>query len=52
MQDDGSPLTAKVLRGWIESAQRLAGLKVTGGFHILRHTFCSRLAMTMTMTLR
>ena len=25
--------------------QRLAGLKVTGGIHILRHTFYSRLAM-------
>jgi site-specific recombinase XerD len=26
-------------------AQRRAGLKVTGGLHILRHTFCTRLAM-------
>ncbi|WP_147470291.1 hypothetical protein [Corallococcus sp. AB049A] len=25
--------------------QRLAGLKVTGSIHILRHTFCSRLAL-------
>jgi integrase len=25
--------------------QRLAGLKVTRGIHLLRHTFCSRLAM-------
>ncbi len=38
-------LTSKALRGWMKSAQRLAGLKVTGNFHILRHTFCSHLAM-------
>jgi len=25
--------------------QRAAGLKVTGGLHILRHTYCSRLAL-------
>jgi site-specific recombinase XerD len=25
--------------------QKLAGVEVTGGIHILRHTFCSRLAM-------
>lgn len=45
LQDDGSEVTAKVLRAWMKSAQRLAGLKVTGNFHILRHTFCSHLAM-------
>ncbi|HET6440641.1 MAG TPA: tyrosine-type recombinase/integrase, partial [Anaeromyxobacter sp.] len=45
LQDDGSPVTAKVLRAWMKSAQRLAGLKVTGNFHILRHSFCSHLAM-------
>ena len=45
LQDDGSELTSKVLRGWMKSAQRLAGLKPTGNFHILRHTFCSHLAM-------
>jgi integrase len=45
LQDDGSPMTAKVLRAWMKSAQRLAGLKATGNFHILRHTFCSHLAM-------
>ncbi|ACL67027.1 integrase family protein [Anaeromyxobacter dehalogenans 2CP-1] len=45
VQDDGSDLTAKVLRGWMKSAQRLAGLRPTGNFHILRHTFCSHLAM-------
>lgn len=45
VQDDGAGLTSKALRGWMKSAQRLAGLKVTGNFHILRHTFCSHLAM-------
>lgn len=44
-QDDGNELTPKVLRAWMKSAQRLAGLKVTGNFHVLRHTFCSHLAM-------
>jgi site-specific recombinase XerD len=29
----------------MKSAQRLAGLKPTGNFHILRHTSCSHLAM-------
>ncbi len=45
LQDDGTELTSKVLRGWMKSAQRLAGLKATGNFHVLRHTFCSHLAM-------
>jgi integrase len=45
LQDDGSPVTAKALRAWMRSAQKLAGLKVTGNFHVLRHTFCSHLAM-------
>jgi len=44
LQDDGSELTSKVLRTWMKSAQRRAGLKPTGNFHILRHTFCSHLA--------
>ncbi len=29
----------------MKSAQRLAGLKPTGNVHVLRHTFCSHLAM-------
>jgi site-specific recombinase XerD len=45
VQDDGTELTSTALRTWMESAQRLAGLKPTGNFHILRHTFCSHLAM-------
>jgi site-specific recombinase XerD len=45
LQDDGSELTAKALRAWVKAAQRLAGLRADGNFHILRHTFCSHLAM-------
>jgi integrase len=43
--DEGSVPTNKVIRIWMEKAQRRAGLSVTGGVHILRHTFCSHLAM-------
>ncbi|MBX7096444.1 MAG: site-specific integrase [Myxococcaceae bacterium] len=44
---DGKVLkvTQVLLAKWMCRAQRKAGLKVTGGIHILRHTFCSRLAM-------
>jgi integrase len=49
VQDDGSFLTRKVLRRWMASCQRLAQVKVLGrtpgNIHILRHTFCSHLAM-------
>jgi site-specific recombinase XerD len=42
----GHPVTEKVLRGWLAAAQRRAGLPdATGALHILRHTFCSHLAM-------
>ncbi len=44
-RDDGSPLTPKKIRMWIERVERRAGLPVTGAVHILRHTFCSHLAM-------
>ena len=40
-----STVTAKVLQKWIAKAQRRAGLKASGALHILRHTFCSHLAM-------
>jgi integrase len=43
--DDGSPVPGHVLRDWVERAQRRAGLDATGNVHILRHTFCSHLAM-------
>lgn len=38
-------LTQKTLQVWMEAATRRAGLDVSGKLHILRHTFCSRLAM-------
>ena len=43
--DDGSPATAKMLRLWISVAQKRANLPSPGQLHVLRHTFCSRLAM-------
>lgn len=43
--DRGGDGTQKVLRTWMMAAQTRAGLKATGGVHILRHTFCSHLAM-------
>ena len=42
---DGSPVAGHTLRDWVERAQRRAGLAATGNVHILRHTFCSHLAM-------
>jgi integrase len=42
---DGSPVAGHALRDWIERAQRRAGVPATGNAHILRHTFCSHLAM-------
>ena len=44
--DAGQPVTEKILRGWLAAAQRRAPLpQATGALHILRHTFCSHLAM-------
>lgn len=37
--------TDKRLRTWFHAAQRRAGLPVRRGLHLLRHTFCSHLAM-------
>lgn len=42
---DGRDLTYKSIRRAIERAQRRAGLEVTGAVHVLRHTFCSHLAI-------
>lgn len=44
-RDDGSMLTAKVVRSWMEQVQRRANLPVTGNIHVLRHSYCSHLAM-------
>jgi integrase len=43
--DDLGVPTHKIVRMWMERAQRKANLPVTGGVHILRHSFCSHLAM-------
>lgn len=45
-RDDGKPATAATLRMWIKRAQKAAKIaKTSGELHILRHTFCSHLAM-------
>jgi len=44
-RDDGQRATRSTLSSWMRVTQRAAGLKVTGGLHILRHTYCSRLAL-------
>jgi len=43
-RDDGTPASKRVVDGWLYRAQRSAGLAKKGP-HILRHTFCSRLAL-------
>lgn len=43
--DDHEKVTGVLLAKWMRRAQRWAGLKVNGGLHVLRHTFCPRLAM-------
>ncbi|RKI52238.1 hypothetical protein D7X55_32735 [Corallococcus sp. AB049A] len=46
---DGHPKVSQVLLNkWMSRIQRLAGVKATGGIHILRPTFCSRLAIAGT----
>lgn len=39
------PLTQKTAQVWMQAAQRRAGMTEDGRVHVLRHTFCSRLAM-------
>jgi integrase len=41
--DDGQPLTQKIVQGLVQRAARR--VHVNGGVHVLRHTFCSHLAM-------
>ena len=43
-QEDGRPLTRKIAQGHVRRAARRARL-IDGGVHVLRHTFCSHLAM-------
>jgi integrase len=42
--DHGAPLSEGVIQGFVKRAARRAGL-VNNGPHMLRHTFCSHLAM-------
>jgi integrase len=44
-RENGTPVSQQTVRSWMSAAQKRAGLKVTGALHILRHTFCSHLAM-------
>ncbi len=43
-QDDGNTISQKVVQVLVRKASKRAGL-AKGGVHILRHTFCSHLAM-------
>jgi integrase len=43
-QNDGDPASKWWLKGLIDAAERRAELRRGGRVHILRHTFCSRLA--------
>ena len=44
--DDGREVRGHTLREWLKAAQKRAVLRQqTGGAHVLRHTFCSHLAM-------
>ncbi len=44
-RDDGSAVTQQTLRTWLTHVQAGAGMGGSGKLHILRHTFCSHLAM-------
>jgi integrase len=43
-ENHGSPLTMRAVQGLVLRAARRASLR-NGGVHVLRHTFCSHLAM-------
>jgi integrase len=43
--EKGRVLSNRTIRNWLVRAQRRAVLEANGGIHILRHTFCSHLAM-------
>jgi site-specific recombinase XerD len=46
LNDEGEPVTPALITKWLAAAQKAAGIaKTTGEAHILRHTFCSHLAM-------
>lgn len=41
---DGEPLTSRVVQRWMTKVSKTSGVG-KGGLHVLRHTFCSHLAM-------
>jgi integrase len=43
--DKGRVMSNRSIRNWLAQAQRRAGLEANGGIHMLRHTFCSHLAI-------
>ena len=43
-EDNGSPLTRQTVQSWMRRVSRRAAL-ANNGVHVLRHTFCSHLAM-------
>ncbi len=43
--EEGGPTTAKTLRVQMAKIERAAGIEAYGRLHVLRHTFCSHLAM-------
>jgi integrase len=45
LNDDNRPLSIQTIRTWMGWAQKAAGLPHLGALHVLRHTFCSHLAM-------
>jgi integrase len=45
LDDEGQPFSVKRIRALMKQAQAEASLEATGNMHILRHTFCTRLAM-------
>jgi integrase len=44
-EDDGRPVTKRVVERCWERVLRAAQVRKMGGLHVLRHTFCSHLAM-------
>ena len=44
-EDGVKKLERPLLQKWLSRAQRKAGLRDNGGLHIMRHSFCSHLAM-------
>jgi site-specific recombinase XerD len=44
-QDNNEPLTRQIVQTRVKRASRMAGLQHTGVHVVLRHTFCSHLAM-------